>query len=143
MDHSSDSVVSFELQMKVVLDDDNRVSVPVTLAYEARDPYAVSATFRTGDGDITWVFARDLLRDGLANSVGEGDIKIRPAHPSRGPIVLFTLSSPSGAAKLEGNRHELRKFVQRIFDVVPEGYEWQYLEVDRVIGELLADGRGL
>lgn len=137
---SSTSGIAFELQMQVVLSDENRVSLPVVLAYEAEDPYAMSATFRTGDGDVTWVFARDLMRDGLTNAVGEGDIMIRPAHPSRGPIVLFTLSSPSGAAKLEGNRHELRKFIAQVYDVVPEGYEWQYLKVDQVIGELLAEG---
>lgn len=137
---SSASTVSADLQMQVVLDDDNRISLPVVMAYEAQDPYAMSATFHTGDGEITWVFARDLLRDGLANSVGEGDILIRPAHPSRGPLVLFTLSSPSGAAKLEGNRHELRRFVKNMYNIVPEGCEWQYLQVDQVIGELLAEG---
>lgn len=137
---SSTSVVSCDLQMQVVLEDDDRVTVPVVLAYEAQDPFAMSATFRTGEGDITWVFARDLLRDGLTNPAGEGDILIRPAHPSRGPVVIFTLSSPSGAARLEGNRHELREFVKDVYDLVPDGYEWQYLQVDRVIGELLARG---
>jgi hypothetical protein len=132
--------VTHNLQMQVVLDDENRVSLPATLVYDVRDPFAVSATFSTGDGDITWVFARDLLRDGLVDAVGEGDIVIRPAHPSRGSLVLLTLSSPSGSARLEGDRDMLREFVNEIFDVLPEGDEWQHIQVDRVIDELLADG---
>lgn len=132
--------VTHELQMQVVLDDENRVSLPATLAYDARDPFAVSATFRTGDGDITWVFARDLLRDGLVDCVGEGDIVIRPAHPSRGSLVLLTLSSPSGSARLEGDRTQLRSFIDDVFDALPAGEEWQYIQVDRVIDELLAEG---
>ena len=132
--------VTHELQMQVVLDDENRVSLPATLAYDANDPFAISATFRTGDGDITWVFARDLLRDGLTDAVGEGDIVIRPAHPSRGPLVLLTLSSPSGSARLEGDRDQLRGFVTEVYEALPQGDEWQYIQVDRVINELLAEG---
>lgn len=135
-------VVTRDLQMQVVLDDDNRVSLPATLTYDAHDPYAVNTVFRTGDGDISWVFARELLRDGLREAVGEGDVVIRPAHPSRGPVVIFTLSSPSGAARIEGDRHQLQEFVADIFDAVPEGQEWQYLEVDRVINELLTQEEG-
>jgi hypothetical protein len=141
MDHSlPGATATFESQMTVVLDRNNRVPLPVVLKYDATDPFAVSATFRTGEGDITWVFGRDLLRSGLTNAVGQGDIMIRPAHPSRGPVVHITLSSPNGAAKLEGNRHELHKFLKQVYDIVPDGHEWQYLQVDRVIGELLADG---
>lgn len=140
MDHSvSAPVVMFESQMQVVLDDDSRVPVHVELAFDARDPYAVSTTFRTADGNVSWVFARDLMRDGLKKPVGEGDIMIRPAHPSRGPVTVFSLSSPSGDARLEGNRHELYRFVQKTYEVVPEGHESQYLQVDRAIGELLAE----
>ena len=86
--------MSQDLVMQVVVDNANRVSLSATLAYGVEDPFAVSATFRTGDGDITWTFARDLLRDGMSESVGEGDIQIRPGHPSRGPIMLLTLELP-------------------------------------------------
>jgi hypothetical protein len=132
--------VSHDLLMQVVLDDEGRVTLPAVFSYDAQDPFAVSVTFRTGEGEITWIFARDLLRDGLTERVGEGDILIRPAHPSRGPLVLFTLSSPSGSARLEGKRDDLRAFVDDCFEALPAGSEWQYVQVDRVIDELLADG---
>jgi Streptomyces sporulation and cell division protein, SsgA len=130
--------VSHDMQMQVVLDDGNRVALSATLHYDAHDPFAVSATFRTGEGDITWVFARDLLRDGLYDMAGEGDIVIRPGHPSRGPVVSITLSSPSGAARIEGSRTALAAFVEEIYDVVPEGSEWVYLDMETTIGELLS-----
>jgi hypothetical protein len=132
--------VTHDLQMQVVVDDGNRVSLSATLDYSAHDPFAVSATFRTGEGDITWVFARDLLRDGLTDRSGDGDIVIRPGHPSRGPIVTITLTSPSGAACIEGSRHDLAAFVQEIYSVVPDGSEWLYLDLERTIDDLLAEG---
>lgn len=130
--------VSQDLQMQVVVDNDGRVALPATLSYDAHEPFAVTATFRTGEGDITWVFARDLLRDGLTRPAGEGDIVIRPAHPSRGALIILTLNSPSGSARLEGSREDLRAFVAEMYDLVPDGAEWPYLEIDSVIAELLA-----
>jgi len=134
--------VTHDLQMQVVVDSGNRVALSATLDYSAHDPFAVSATFRTGEGDITWVFARDLLRDGLTDMAGVGDIVIRPGHPSRGPIVNITLSSPSGAAQIEGSRHDLAAFVHEIFTAVPEGSEWLYLDLDRTIDDLLTTEGG-
>lgn len=129
--------VSRDFQMQVVLDNEARVALPAKISYDANDPFAVTTTFRTGEGDITWVFARDLLRDGLTESVGEGDVAIRPAHPSMGAKVLITLSSPSGSAKLEGQRDDLRLFVNEMYSLVPEDEEWRYVKIDSVITELL------
>jgi Streptomyces sporulation and cell division protein, SsgA len=132
--------VTHDLQMKIVLDDGTRVVLASRWDYDARDPFAVRATFRTGEGDITWIFARDLLRDGLTDAVGEGDIAIRPGHPSRGPIIHITLMSPNGTARIEGDRHQLSTFVTEVYDRVPEGSEWMYLDLDTTIDDLLRDG---
>ncbi|MDZ7578342.1 MAG: SsgA family sporulation/cell division regulator [Candidatus Nanopelagicales bacterium] len=129
--------VSRDLQMQVVLDNDARVALPASVSYCANDPFAVTASFRTGEGNVTWVFARDLLRDGLTEAVGEGDVAIRPVHPSRGAKVLITLSSPSGSARLEGPRDDLRLFVNDMYSLVPEDEEWRYVRIDSVINELL------
>ena len=131
--------MSQEVVMQVVVDHANRVSLSATLTYSLDDPYAASATFRTGDGDITWTFARDLLKAGMTEPSGEGDIHIRPGHPSRGPIVVMTLSSPSGAAKIEASRHDIGDFVAETYRVCPEGSEWMHLNLDRTIDDLLAD----
>ena len=53
------------------------VPVNVDLTYTSRDPYAVQASFRTGNGTaVDWVFARDLLRDGLVGPSGTGDVRV-------------------------------------------------------------------
>ena len=54
--------MSQEVVMQVVVDHANRVSLSATRTYSLDDRYASSATFRTGDGDITWTFSRDLLK---------------------------------------------------------------------------------
>lgn len=128
-----------DVVMQVVVDHANRVSLSATLSYALDDPFAVSATFRTGDGDITWTFARDLLRTGMTEPAGEGDIHVRPGHPSRGPIVVLTLSSPSGAAQIEAPRGEIGEFVAETLRICPDGSEWMYLDLDRTIDDLLAD----
>ncbi|GAB3878459.1 hypothetical protein GCM10029964_029140 [Kibdelosporangium lantanae] len=70
------------------------VPVKVELRYDTRDPYAVVAAFRTGRaGWVEWVFARDLLADGLIAEAGDGDVRIRPAVDDP-EVVVIELSSP-------------------------------------------------
>ena len=65
--------VSADLDLTLVMDDDRTLQVPSTLVYAVDNPYAVTAVFRTADGDVTWVFGRDLLDDGLIEPAGEGE----------------------------------------------------------------------
>ena len=69
------SPAAFEL----IAPDAAPVPVKVELSYSSRDPYAVQASFRTGhDSTVDWVFARDLLADGLVDSAGTGDVRVQP-----------------------------------------------------------------
>lgn len=129
--------VNHEMQMQVVVDDGTRVALPARLSYSIEDPYAVTATFRTGDGQVSWTFARELLRDGIRDMAGYGDIVIRPSHPSRGAQVTMTLSSPTGSAVIEASRHQIAAFVSEVYNAVPEDAEWVYLDIDRTIEDLL------
>src|SRR4029078_13035736 len=64
---------------ELVSPDSAPVPVKVELTYDNRDPYAVQASFRTGQGTaVDWVFARDLLADGLMASSGTGDVRVQP-----------------------------------------------------------------
>lgn len=139
---SSDAapVVIHEMHMQVVCDDGTRVAMPATLSFTAAEPYAVTATFRAGESEhtwITWVFARDLLRDGMRDIAGYGDIVVRPSHPSRGAQVILTLSSPHGSAVIEGSRHQIAAFIEEAYAAVPDGAEWMYLNIDSTIADLL------
>jgi hypothetical protein len=94
------------------------VPVQVELRYDTKDPYAVVAAFRTGRaGWVEWVFARDLLADGLIADAGDGDVRIRPAADDP-EVVVIELSSPSGHAMFEASAQELADFLDRTYDVV-------------------------
>jgi hypothetical protein len=113
------------------------VPVQVELRYDTRDPYAVVAAFRTGRvGWVEWVFARDLLADGLITHSGEGDVTIRPAVDDP-EVVMVELSSPSGHAVFEASAQELADFLDRTYDVVVPGNENLWVNVDDALTRLL------
>lgn len=113
------------------------VPVQVELRYDTRDPYAVVAAFRTGRaGWVEWVFARDLLADGLIAHAGEGDVAIRPSVDDP-EVVVVELSSPSGHAVFEASAQELADFLDRTYDVVVPGNENLWVSVDDALTRLL------
>jgi hypothetical protein len=118
------------------------VPVRVELRYETRDPYAVVAAFRTGKaGWVEWVFARDLLADGLIASAGEGDVHIRPSVDDP-EVVVVELSSPSGHAVFEASAQEFADFLDRTYDVVLPGNEHLWVDVDDALSHMIATDLG-
>ena len=93
---------------ELVSPDSAPVPVKVELTYDSRDPYAVQASFRTGQGTaVDWVFARDLLADGLMASSGTGDVRVQPM-PTDPTRIELELNSPSGhAAGLAVGGHDV------------------------------------
>ena len=115
------------------------VPVNVDLTYTSRDPYAVQASFRTGNGTaVDWVFARDLLRDGLVVPSGTGDVRVQPmpTNPSR---VQLELSSPSGHAVFTTCAQALGDFLHRTYVAVPPQTEYSWLDFDVALSGLLND----
>ena len=115
------------------------VPVKVDLVYDTRDPFAVQASFRTGTGGVVdWVFARDLLHEGLTAAVGAGDVRVRPTttDPNR---VRLELSSPSGHAVFTTSAHALDDFLDQTYEAVPAdaGYPWG--DFDVALSDLLND----
>jgi hypothetical protein len=110
--------------------------ITAVFSYSAADPYAVVATFGTSEGEISWVFARDLLKDGLRGPAGMGDICVRPG---RAGSVWLTLNSPAGAAQLECDQDALAEFVAQMFAQVPSETESEYIEVEGWIADLIAN----
>ena len=124
------AAISADLGLTLVLGDDRIVPVVATLTYSIAEPFAISALFRTSDGNINWIFARDLLENGLTESVGEGDVMIWPAHDADGEIICISLSSPGGNALLEADSDELRRFLDQSYNIVKRGQESDYVNVD-------------
>ncbi|HEX3783860.1 MAG TPA: SsgA family sporulation/cell division regulator [Pseudonocardiaceae bacterium] len=111
--------------------------VSVELRYDTRDPYAVVAAFRTGKtGWVEWIFARDLLSDGLIVAAGEGDVRIRPSAEDS-EVVVVELDSPSGHAVFEASAEEFADFLDRTYDVVLPGDEHLWVDLDEALAQMI------
>lgn len=110
-------------------------AIPTKLSFDSTDPFAVTLTSLSAHGEVEWVFARELLRDGLTEQTGEGDIKV---HSEFGAVVL-ELTSPTGRARLECARHSVELFVDDIYATVPDGLERQSESLDTWLTELVSN----
>ena len=135
------ATVSVELELHLVVPGGPSLPVVAGLRYDAIDPWAVRVAFHTGgegDGLVEWMFARQLLADGVATAVGEGDVRVWPALPGRDHVLNLAMASPSGAALFEIDRDELVEFLQETYLVVPTGSESESVDLDAEIALLLA-----
>ena len=132
------TTVTRELTVQLVAPGDGAVSLPVVLHYDVADPYAVHATFRTGQGDgVSWVFARELLTLGVHRATGDGDVRVWPSWSSGAEVVFVGLTSPDGEALLQAPTLELLDFLGRTFTLCSQGQETDHLDIDSAIESLL------
>lgn len=130
--------VAVDLTVECVDDRGVRHQLDVVLGYRRNDPYAVTMTFLTGSGDLTWTFGRDLLVDGVNLPTGQGDVHVAPSIASNGRAgVHIELSSPDGHLVLQARADDVNDFITRSTEVVPVGSESVQVEVDSLIAQLL------
>jgi hypothetical protein len=106
------------------------------------DPYASRSLphrpRRCRGGDVVeWTFARQLLTDGVAGPVGEGDVQVWPSSNAGARVVCLALSSPSGKALFEIPLPDLVEFLGRTYSAVPTGQEAAHVDVDAELALLL------
>lgn len=131
--------VAVDITVECVDDHGRRHEIDTVLGYRRQDPYAVTMTFITGDGDLTWTFGRDLLSRGLSSPTGDGDVQVAPALGRHGrAMVHVDLSSPDGTLGLLARSDEVRGFLGRTFDVVADGDEASLLDLDLLIDQIFA-----
>jgi len=107
-------------------------------SYVARDPYAVSLSFRAEQGVwIEWVFSRDLLMLGLTEPAGLGDVRVRPDLSLEDEVFVLELESPDGYAVVEMRREDVESFLDATDRVVPVGAESEQVDVDGVIAAII------
>lgn len=135
----SPETVTSDVEMRILLESGVTAPMPCELTYAVTDPYAVKATFRHSEGEVTWIFARDLLRTGVMEATGEGDIRVRPITVGGEALVQLELSSPSGRAVIQAELAEIYEFVEASDNLLPQGMEWQYLNFDNALADLLGD----
>lgn len=131
--------VSLDLRVECVDDHGMRHELDVVLGYHRNDPYAVTMTFATAEGELVWTFGRDLLAHGVSVPTGQGDVHVAPAIGVNGrPTVQIELSSPDGHLVLEARGQDLRAFLAKCSSVVPAGAESDQIDVDDLIARLLS-----
>jgi hypothetical protein len=116
-----------------------QVGVTGELGYSRDDPYAVTATFRVGTDDgVQWLFARDLLIEGLIGRVGDGDFRIGPDE-SDADTVIIELRGPDRSAVLAVPTVALAEFLVATYAVVGVGDESRAIDIDDELAALLTN----
>jgi hypothetical protein len=132
------AVVDHSVQARLITVPSVTREVTVGLRYDRHDPFAVRLVFPSDvslDGEeVAWVFSRELLEDGLRDSVGLGDVHIRPSGPER---TVIELRAPEGVAVIEFDTTGLLRFLHGTYGVVPGGSEYLELDLDRGLTSLL------
>ncbi len=109
------------------------------LRYDSSDPYAVVACFDTHQTKVCWVFGRSLLRRGLFEPTGEGDVHVWPCLDSSGrAVTIIELSAPNGVALMQARSEQVLGFLRETETLVPYGTEPLHIDVDTAIAQLLA-----
>ena len=147
MMNSSSTTVSAELGLRLVAAEQAIVPLVASLHYSGSDPYAIRMAFHVGTEDpVEWIFARDLLADGLMTPEGDGDVLIWPSSPVIGPdgqtdgplsVLNIKLSSPFGEAHFEAPAEAIANFLDRTFRIVQMGKESQVIDIDAELSSLL------
>ena len=129
-DHRFSAGITQDIAMDCVDAAGQSMTLEAALGYHPTDPYAVTVTFRTTGGDVVWTFARDLLARGLTAPAGEGDVHVWPC--------IIELRSPDGELLVQAPALEVTAFVNRSLAMVPSGTEGTLVDIDELIGQLLA-----
>lgn len=124
------------MELRLVVPMQQALPLPVRLRYTASDPYAVSIVFSGPDEDVIWVFARDLLAEGLTLPRGQGDVRVRPELRDGRRLVMIGLTSPDGTAELEADADSVRAFIELTEKVVARGREGDAINLDTALASI-------
>jgi hypothetical protein len=102
------------------------LSNAITFAWTPDAPWAVTAVFQVGAQARTgWVFGIDLLRDGLLNAAGVGDVFVSP-DPTDKWSTLLVLDAPSGRVGFRMPAEFIADFLADVdlVEVTPVAVDW-------------------
>jgi hypothetical protein len=133
--------VTAELAFRLIVPQQAVVPLVASLTFASEDPYAIRVAFHVGlDEPVEWIFARELLANGLKGRDGLGDVRVWPA-PSQGDaneqVLHIELSSPFGEAQFEAPIRDVSDFLNRTYRVVPAGEESGFVNVEAELTNLL------
>ncbi|MCG8918978.1 SsgA family sporulation/cell division regulator [Actinokineospora sp. PR83] len=106
-------------------------------SYRADEPFTVATAFQTdAERWVEWVFARDLLVEGMHGPVGEGDVRLAPEFSGPRDALVMEIESPDGHALLVMDLEAVQDFLDATADLVPLGAEGDFFDVDALIAEI-------
>jgi hypothetical protein len=111
------------LEMRLLLGPDATVPVAGRFSYRGDRPYEVEvALLSRGRTVATWLFARDLLLDGLRGAAGDGDVRVRPCRgPGGHRRVRIDLFTDDTVCALSVCATELTSWLEQTAAIVPPG----------------------
>ncbi|MEU6576612.1 SsgA family sporulation/cell division regulator [Streptomyces sp. NPDC046805] len=134
------TVIEQPVEARLVAAAPRMPTIPATLRYDRRDPFAVRMSFpgpATLEGvEVCWTFSRELLTAGLDAPEGYGDVRVRPYAYDR---TVLEFRAPEGTAVVHVRSGEIRQFLQATNDLVPTGLEHLQHDLDQGLAELLRD----
>jgi hypothetical protein len=92
------------------------------------DPAAVRVIFddpRNPDGNPEWIFARDLLMDGLTFPIGHGDVEVIPLNSKHDEqsVLEIRLTSREGTARFHFDAADITDFLSATIRIVAPNEE--------------------
>jgi Streptomyces sporulation and cell division protein, SsgA len=114
------------------------VCLPVVFDYYPADPLAVSLTFKSDDYGVTWVIARDLLRDGLAGTSGVGDVTAWAGKDDPHRYYLRVKSGPA-LTLFTFRTYEIETFLSQTYDSIPVGAELRAADLDAELDAMFGE----
>ncbi len=135
---NTSAIVAAELGLRLVVPEHGGVPLTAGLYYRGDDPYAIRMAFHVGTEDpVEWIFARDLLAEGLDCVAGDGDVRVWPSTAAHRDVLNLELSSPFGQAHFEAPLTAMTGFLLRTFEVVPAGREGEFIDIEGELNDML------
>jgi len=132
------TVIEQSVQARMVASAPRMETLPATLHYDRKDPFAVRMAFpapATLEGtEVSWEFSRELLATGMDAPAGVGDVRVRPFGYDR---TVLEFHAVEGIAMVHVRTSELRRFLKRAQELVPAGDESLFLDLDGDLTDLL------
>src|SRR5258708_34567279 len=129
---NASAVVGAELGLRVVVPEHGGVPLTASLYYRGDDPYAIRMAFHVGTDDpVEWIFARDLLAEGLDCVAGDGDVRVWPSTAAHRDVLNLVLSSPFGQAHFEAPLTAMAGVLLRTLEVFPSARDGEFFDIPR------------
>lgn len=132
------TTIERELELQLVISPERSIPVPARLSYRTEDPFAMQITFHIGsEAPVHWMFARELLLDGIFRPCGEGDVRVWPGKADGRNVIYLALRSPDGDALLYAPAQAIAAWLERTLRIVPPGSEGEQLDTEDELCALL------